>query len=574
MYYNERVLPCVITEAESHGVACNCLQLVKEMTQHAWDNESPEIKASVMEQIEKEKVLIEAMKEGTLMITLLDADKIIIIESLQSELEIVFAHIGQFIDWGFIIIGGGWDPWYGKVRTNRYNYGCKGTNSRDFIRTFDENVISGCNPGEKAHTGKRTEMPKESVANDAPLLTQSVTPPPPSVHAAAASLTNGFNGCFDELCSVATASLINIFTIVQAIDNGFNGCFNKLCAIAAAFLTYLPSVQRAFNGLSSLDDLQVWLTSWDGQVAPSVDQPVLEAYNLPGMYKFSNNLPSSLATSFDTNLDLDLDYRQPMSDISWDFSMSSDQPTIGDLGTIKPANGNAISSISNQTLLMLQDMFTAPMQTPAVVVVPSSALSVMSSVTVPTVTANPSSALSATSSATVPTVTASALSAMSITSASSATSALSVMSLVTTKDRLVPLPEVSNVPHPLRKCKPPPPKEVMTLSVTGREPGPPKRISDYASLMQDISLGVLWSHLILQWNELELDMWKNEASSVPPTINDWAIFAPGDAPQMHGLVTVVFGLFWWGHASEIQDLWLRMVTDMTKMIETIANQES
>ncbi len=76
MYYTERVLPHVIAEAEARGVARNELLLVKEMTAHAWANEMEEIKKSVMDAIEKDRELVDAMKEGTLEANLSDADKI------------------------------------------------------------------------------------------------------------------------------------------------------------------------------------------------------------------------------------------------------------------------------------------------------------------------------------------------------------------------------------------------------------------------------------------------------------------------------------------------------------------
>ncbi|KAK0437744.1 uncharacterized protein EV420DRAFT_1486910 [Desarmillaria tabescens] len=147
MYYTERILPRVITEAESHGVPCNELLLVKEMTAHAWANESEEIKKLVMNAIEKDKELIAAMKDSTLDINVSDADKIIIIESLQYELASIFEHINKFIGWGFVVIAGGYDPWSGRVRTTGHNFCCKGTNGKDFIKSFNENAAAGYTPG-------------------------------------------------------------------------------------------------------------------------------------------------------------------------------------------------------------------------------------------------------------------------------------------------------------------------------------------------------------------------------------------------------------------------------------------
>ncbi len=81
MYYAERVLPRVIAEAEERGVVHNDLTLVKEMTAHAWANESPEIKQSVMDAIKKDKELIERLKDGTLDVNVSDADKCMFVVS-------------------------------------------------------------------------------------------------------------------------------------------------------------------------------------------------------------------------------------------------------------------------------------------------------------------------------------------------------------------------------------------------------------------------------------------------------------------------------------------------------------
>ncbi|KAK0486526.1 hypothetical protein IW261DRAFT_1559945 [Armillaria novae-zelandiae] len=62
MYYPDRVLPCVIAEAENCGVRHNNLNLVKEMTMHAWANEDADIRVLVFAEIEREKEVVESSK--------------------------------------------------------------------------------------------------------------------------------------------------------------------------------------------------------------------------------------------------------------------------------------------------------------------------------------------------------------------------------------------------------------------------------------------------------------------------------------------------------------------------------
>ncbi|KAK0493511.1 hypothetical protein EDD18DRAFT_1356433 [Armillaria luteobubalina] len=186
------------------------------------------------------------------------------------------------------------------------------------------------------------------------------------------------------------------------------------------------------------------------------------------------------------------------------------------------------------------------------------------------------------------------------------------------------LPPPMDVGRRSRQRKPAPPKEVTTLCGAKRENGPPEWLNVDFEGMQDVSLGPSWLSLLAKWRELELGIWNDsgvgklttkqrplelaawldgsrslEAGPVIPEssvyttamVEWWNQINPvwrrstNELPKpdyskpitsirrggRQGIVTLVFGLYWWGRLCRESGLWSEMVDDVTKAIDTLIN---
>ncbi|SJL07080.1 uncharacterized protein ARMOST_10423 [Armillaria ostoyae] len=177
-----------------------------------------------------------------------------------------------------------------------------------------------------------------------------------------------------------------------------------------------------------------------------------------------------------------------------------------------------------------------------------------------------------------------------------------------------------------RQRKAPPPREVITLCE--QDLGPPQWHQECLTALQDQSLGPAWISLVEKWYKLKSDMWKVKANTEgkyphgkrrPQELKVWldgvwhfnaGMFIPdmsryGEelidwwnhvnpawrrSNDISGLprpdyskplkclhkggrqdvVTVVFGLFWWGRACHAtEELWFRMVEDVSKTFDIL-----
>ncbi|KAK0462678.1 hypothetical protein IW261DRAFT_1348330 [Armillaria novae-zelandiae] len=191
-------------------------------------------------------------------------------------------------------------------------------------------------------------------------------------------------------------------------------------------------------------------------------------------------------------------------------------------------------------------------------------------------------------------------------------------------------PDISNTSRPSRQRKPPRPKEVTTLSGSDKEQGPPAWIMDCKGLLGDCSFGDAWLNLVQKWHQLELDIWNSGSSVVgkllsksrPRVMTVWldgprsfeqgpSIAKPSQFADetvgwwnqlnpawrrstsglpkadyskslmvlrkggQHGLVTVIFALYWWRWFSTASDtVWSCMVDDVEKVIDSIICADS
>ncbi|KAK0478021.1 hypothetical protein EDD18DRAFT_1377840 [Armillaria luteobubalina] len=188
------------------------------------------------------------------------------------------------------------------------------------------------------------------------------------------------------------------------------------------------------------------------------------------------------------------------------------------------------------------------------------------------------------------------------------------------------LPDIAHLPRQPRQRRAPPPREVTTLCGAAQEQGPPQWHRDSLTALQDHSLGSGWISLVEKWYELESGMWKTKGDTEgkyplvkqrPQELNEWldgsrqfgaGLFISDPSrygvqlidwwnhlnpawrrsktglPQSdyskslkclrkggrQGIVTIIFGLFWWGHACHgTEQLWQRMVEDVSKTIDVL-----
>ncbi|KAK0443012.1 uncharacterized protein EV420DRAFT_1649429 [Desarmillaria tabescens] len=190
------------------------------------------------------------------------------------------------------------------------------------------------------------------------------------------------------------------------------------------------------------------------------------------------------------------------------------------------------------------------------------------------------------------------------------------------------LPDIANLPRQVRQRKAPPPREVITLCGAEKDLGPPQWHQESLMAMQDQSLGPMWLSLVEKWYKLESDMWKVKAKTEgkyslgkrrPQELTQWldgtryfnvelfivdascygrqlvdwwnhlnpawrrsndnsGLPKPDYSKPLkclrkggrQGIVTVIFGLFWWGHACRgMEQLWFRMVSDVSKTIDVL-----
>ncbi|KAK0478673.1 hypothetical protein EDD18DRAFT_1114102 [Armillaria luteobubalina] len=188
------------------------------------------------------------------------------------------------------------------------------------------------------------------------------------------------------------------------------------------------------------------------------------------------------------------------------------------------------------------------------------------------------------------------------------------------------LPDIAHLPRQLRQHRAPPPREVTTLCGAAQEQGLPQWHRDSLTALQDHSLGSGWISLVEKWYELESGMWKTKEDTEgkyplikrwPQELNEWLdgswqfgarLFISDPSrygvqlidwwnhlnpawrrsktglPQSdyskslkclrkggcQGIVTIIFGLFWWGHACHgMEQLWQCMVEDVSKTIDVL-----
>ncbi|PBK64754.1 hypothetical protein ARMSODRAFT_1023016 [Armillaria solidipes] len=190
------------------------------------------------------------------------------------------------------------------------------------------------------------------------------------------------------------------------------------------------------------------------------------------------------------------------------------------------------------------------------------------------------------------------------------------------------LPNIENLPRQARQHRAPTPKEVITLCGAEKDLGPPQWHQESLTAMRDQSLGPAWLSLVEKWYKLESDMWKVKATTEgkyplgkrwPQELTKWldgsycfdAELFITDASRYgtqlvdwwnqlnpawrcsndnsgllkldyskplkclqkggrQGIVTIIFGLFWWGHTCRgTEQLWFRMVEEVSKMIDLL-----
>ncbi|KAK0457090.1 uncharacterized protein EV420DRAFT_1644245 [Desarmillaria tabescens] len=535
MYYTERVLPHVITEAESRGVPHNELLLVKEMMAHAWANKSEEIKKSVMDAIEKDKELIAAMKDGTLDINVSDADKITIIESLQYELASIFEHINKFIEFEpqdttfaldtplaqFRVTAAAFPSLEGETvasgkTTKETQVVVQAPLSFDPVALFKEPLSSVLSEQLSLLSEAEQPLPDQSSA-PLPVPKQPVPASPPDQNCAPlpVQINNDLSQLLPHQESASLSANAPLFSKEQSL--------------------LLPPVQNSSpppSGLLSQPFPQIPTSSMSinhplDDVFGALDQSSTQFnLSLPGMYPFSNNLPSlsdSLSSSqmFDDSEPFDDSAFDGLDWLAMDWTtLFGSELDASRVISSNPASLPVLPSPSIDGVIPTSNTVPSPMLPSPLIdeVIPTSnAVPSPSSFSINVSSLMDDLITMATVSGTVDLSNISFSSvpkhvAMKTVVPSKTTSTTSSISMSTSIPD--PLPDVSNLSHLSRQRKHPGPKEVMTLSVTEKVHGPPRWIAKARLQMEDESLGPAWVDLLDKWRQLECDIWSSDVDPV------------------------------------------------------------
>ncbi|PBK62775.1 hypothetical protein ARMSODRAFT_980417 [Armillaria solidipes] len=153
----------------------------KEMTAHAWENKTTEIKEHIGQLLEHKRETIAAWKDGTLDMEALSTEEIEeVIGFLASDFEDIFEEFYKRTGWGVTLIAGGADPHTGVVRTAGYSFGCKLPNGKDFIAAFNDAAMSEYIPGTAAVSrDAQNESPDPATDAEPGMSVNVSTPVPP-----------------------------------------------------------------------------------------------------------------------------------------------------------------------------------------------------------------------------------------------------------------------------------------------------------------------------------------------------------------------------------------------------------
>ncbi|KAK0239006.1 hypothetical protein EDD85DRAFT_951218 [Armillaria nabsnona] len=386
-------------------------------------------------------------------------------------------------------------------------------------------------------------------------------------------------------------------------------------------LTSNSSVNDIFNlGF----DAESWLQGFQTEQDLSLEDFPWDLFNVPSSVPSGSasgrlGWPSSVSTSTLIPVgpgSIDNAVTSSISEQDWTSGDFAQEPSNVVSSALHPSHSGGLgwlSSITAQISVGSQSINNAPVNTPA------SISDVSTGANLPAPANSTISVFSTTTSAPGPNGSATADTATATEAIK--TNAIATFASAGADAPGLQLPNIVNIVRQPRLRKAPAPKEVVTLSE--REHGPPEWLNDNFEAMQDALLGSSWLSLLTNWHGLELANWEDSAmmgklpiKQRPRALSVWLdgvrSFEAGPiisessayAAEMvewwvqvnpawrrstdgflipdyskpittirrggrQGLVTLVFGLYWWGRLCRESGLWSQTVDDVTKAIGTL-----
>ncbi|KAK0466893.1 uncharacterized protein EV420DRAFT_1635926 [Desarmillaria tabescens] len=632
-YYPTRVYPHVAAEAARRGIPTNNISLVRDMTKYIWDNETPEIKKDINDCVEKERELITAFREGKLGASDLSSDKkASVIDSLDHEFEGMTKNLVNYLQFNYgcttsdgknfinsfndtAEIGHIPGTPEGESRAFSQYYGLpfmyhmkkvQGRNGPAPAVEPEAHIESPADvdPATLVHddaAGNGVAVSRASNEQDSFQLPEEATTPVAQSQMAPPAQMSSEPLPWSRIPSpvvhsspvtTSSASISSSPITTEAAPPRETALISPQSGGQGVEMDTNPDLHNVLWGYSHSDDSMKPLDSI------MLSSPALSGINDD---HFGANVANS---SFDMDVDL-LRSQWPdfsgtvKSNSSWNAEVSGSD---GDLSQFMESLG-------------LSDIFASPDR---------SAQTVTESHYAATV----SSATSSDSQAPSDQLAADVIMHESEPATNYHMTATPTSDLRSTLSAPSVLPDIANLPRQARQRKAPPPREVITLCGAEKDSGPPQWHQESLMAMQDQSLGPMWLSLVEKWYKLESDMWKVKAKTEgkyslgkrrPQELTQWLdgtryfnvelfiVDASRYGRQLvnwwnhlnpawrrsndnsglpkpdyskplkclwkggrQGIVTVIFGLFWWGHACRgTEQLWFRMVSDVSKTIDVL-----
>ncbi|KAK0484157.1 hypothetical protein EDD18DRAFT_1429920 [Armillaria luteobubalina] len=619
-HYRKRVYPYIVEEAAQRGLPVNDISLMHNVTAHIWDNEIPEIKADIATCVDKERELIRVFKTGTLKSSdLTDDGKVMVIDSLHQQFGNMVKGLVEHLQWGVTILAGGVDPRTGRIRTAGYNYGCTVVGGKDFITSFNDaaqaRYIPGTNEGESRDFSQYYGLPfmhhmkkvhlkfslddtesrngplptaeqnayivnpvdvdpatlvtdDASSSNQAPVEANASVPLPPAYPSVPSDMTPSMFAPYNissHPLPVTALTPPSVSTPLSATTAPHLQRMPSISPQPGAVYSAVQSIepQSSFLSETLMDtgsnnpDASSWAHSYSGDsvitssTLSGIDDALVQSgANVAGSAKMDTS-------GQDVNM---ISQSLDFSHLGWETQMS-DSIKDDNLARIMEALG-------------LSDIFVSDTAT--------------NSESLSTITES-SSTICASSDSQSQSFDQPTRDIVMDNSEAAAGCHMMPKSDFPSAPFLPPsLPDIAHLPRQPRQHRVPPPREVTTLCGAVQEQGPPQWHRDSLTALQDHSLGSGWISLIEKWYELESGMWKTKGDT--ELINWWNHLNPTwrrsktGLPQSdyskslkclrkggcQGIVTIIFGLFWWGHACHgMEQLWQHMVEDVSKTIDVL-----